>query len=408
MEAFLSVAQSTLSFALRGRSNPSSHAKMADFVSEPTLTTAAPSPEAINAGLKDLCLDKKTQQEPEDVIGDQEDNEPEDEDGKPDHGDDGDDGDDDAEEEELEEQEEPVLAKEEGGKKFRYPVRPGEPACSYYIKTGTCRFGSNCKYNHPRRRRRTLTKDSLEANHQAVKEKEREIGKETLPEKAGHGKCKYFLMPGGCKFGKDCKFAHDQEMNEEGSVELNFLGLPVRPGARECSYYMRTGGCKYANNCKFHHPDPIAVGGREPRDHPSKYNQGHTPVVSQLPATSWPMQIGSNEPVTFLNPSPHFMPGMILPPQGLHPTPEWNGFQAPVNPFYLQPAPPPPHPEMFVQYAPPNPVHQQVYIDEFPDRPGQPECQHFMKTGSCKFKSSCKFHHPKSRSVKASPSMHAA
>lgn len=39
----------------------------------------------------------------------------------------------------------------------------------------------------------------------------------------------YFLMPGGCKFGKDCKFAHDQEMNEEGSVELNFLGLPVRP-----------------------------------------------------------------------------------------------------------------------------------------------------------------------------------
>lgn len=30
----------------------------------------------------------------------------------------------------------------------------------------------------------------------------------------------------------------------------------------------------------------------------------------------------------------------------------------------------------------------------FPERPGQPECQYYMKTGDCKFGSSCRYHHP--------------
>lgn len=30
-----------------------------------------------------------------------------------------------------------------------YPDRPGEPDCSYYMRTGTCRYGPNCRFNHP-------------------------------------------------------------------------------------------------------------------------------------------------------------------------------------------------------------------------------------------------------------------
>lgn len=30
-----------------------------------------------------------------------------------------------------------------------YPDRPGEPDCIYYIKTGSCGYGSTCRYNHP-------------------------------------------------------------------------------------------------------------------------------------------------------------------------------------------------------------------------------------------------------------------
>ena len=31
------------------------------------------------------------------------------------------------------------------------PQRPGEPECSYYMKTGVCAFGSKCKFHHPPR-----------------------------------------------------------------------------------------------------------------------------------------------------------------------------------------------------------------------------------------------------------------
>ena len=30
------------------------------------------------------------------------------------------------------------------------PQRPGEPDCSFYIKTGICKFGMNCRYHHPK------------------------------------------------------------------------------------------------------------------------------------------------------------------------------------------------------------------------------------------------------------------
>lgn len=37
----------------------------------------------------------------------------------------------------------------------------------------------------------------------------------------------------------------------------------------------------------------------------------------------------------------------------------------------------------------------------FPERPDQPECQHYMKTGGCNYGTSCKYHHPKERNQAA-------
>lgn len=31
-----------------------------------------------------------------------------------------------------------------------FPERPGEAECQYYLKTGDCKFGSSCRYHHPR------------------------------------------------------------------------------------------------------------------------------------------------------------------------------------------------------------------------------------------------------------------
>ncbi|MBA0665778.1 hypothetical protein Goklo_002256 [Gossypium klotzschianum] len=37
----------------------------------------------------------------------------------------------------------------------------------------------------------------------------------------------------------------------------------------------------------------------------------------------------------------------------------------------------------------------------FPERPGEPECQFYMKTGDCKFGAVCRFHHPRERVLPA-------
>ncbi len=29
------------------------------------------------------------------------------------------------------------------------PIRPGQPDCAFFLKTGTCKFGETCKFNHP-------------------------------------------------------------------------------------------------------------------------------------------------------------------------------------------------------------------------------------------------------------------
>jgi len=46
-----------------------------------------------------------------------------------------------------------------------YPERPGEPDCSYYIRTGLCRFGATCRFNHPPNRKLVWAAVFLEHKH---------------------------------------------------------------------------------------------------------------------------------------------------------------------------------------------------------------------------------------------------
>ncbi|XP_014498626.1 zinc finger CCCH domain-containing protein 43 [Vigna radiata var. radiata] len=273
------------------------------------------------------------------------------------------------------------------GRAQQYPLRPEAEDCAYYLKTGSCKFGFNCKFNHP-----------LKRKNQAKKENAGE--KEEQAERSGQTECKYYLRSGGCKFGKACKFNHKREKCSSANpiAELNFLGLPIRVGEKECHYYMRNGSCKFGANCKFNHPDPTAGGG----DSPSRYDNGSSVSlqgVSQSSISSW----SSTRP---LNESTPFVPMILSANPGVSPqSSEWDGYQAPV---YL------PERNMHLPstYVMNNPVmetnvymhhQQQVQVEEFPERPGEPECSYFLKTGDCKFKSNCRFHHPKNRITRLPP-----
>jgi len=41
-------------------------------------------------------------------------------------------------------------------------------------------------------------------------------------------------------------------------------------------------------------------------------------------------------------------------------------------------------------------LQDQIYQQQkYPERPGQPDCQHYMQFGKCKYQSECIFNHPK-------------
>ncbi|KAK3005719.1 hypothetical protein RJ639_016704 [Escallonia herrerae] len=270
---------------------------------------------------------------------------------------------------------------------YSYPLRPDAEDCSFYMRTGMCKFGSQCKFNHPMRRKNQAAREPVQR-------------KEENFDRPGHTECKYYLTSGGCKFGKACRYNHGRGKTAVAPlVEFNFLGLPIRLGERECPYYMRNGSCKYGSNCRFNHPDPTAAGGDKPL---SGYGNGKSLSVqgtSQNTMSSWSLPRTLNETAPFVPTA--YSPTHRIPP----PNPEWNAYQAPVYPSESS-LPTPPAFAMnnlatdtnfYANHQPP-PV-----FEEFPERPGQPECSYYMKTGDCKYRSSCKFHHPRSRVPKRFP-----
>lgn len=71
-----------------------------------------------------------------------------------------------------------------------------------------------------------------------------------FPRRAGAPVCDFYSKTGHCRYGEACRFDHPPEY----AVKLNSKGLPIRPGATLCSFYERTGDCKFGAACKFHHP----------------------------------------------------------------------------------------------------------------------------------------------------------
>ncbi|KAG8372969.1 hypothetical protein BUALT_Bualt12G0122300 [Buddleja alternifolia] len=308
--------------------------------------------------------------------------------------------------------EEPMWQLGLGGGPESYPERPNEPDCIYYLRTGFCGYGNRCRFNHPRDRSAAM--GALRAS-----------GGE-YPERHGQPLCQYYMRTGMCKFGASCKYHHPKHgAGSSATVTLNYYGYPLRPGEKECSYYVKTGQCKFGVTCKFHHPQPAglqmpAPSHGPPPGHLAGPAAGPTRAVYppvQSPSVQASQQYGvipGNWPVT----RPAMLPGSYVPgsygpmlfPPGVVPVPGWTPYPAPVSPS------PSTQPTVgggpiygIPQLSPSATAYTGPYLSitssagpssssqkehAFPERLGQPECQYYLKTGDCKFGSSCKYHHP--------------
>ncbi|KAF8100091.1 hypothetical protein N665_0231s0030 [Sinapis alba] len=277
-----------------------------------------------------------------------------------------------------------------------YPVRPGAEDCAFYMRTGTCKFGSTCKFNHPLPNPRKFQI----ARESKVREKEEEDADKMMD-------CKYYFRTGGCKYGVACRFNHSKPKSDDvpSAPELNFLGLPIRPGEIECLFYMRNGSCKFGADCKFNHPDPTTLGGT---DSPSFHGNNGGSIGSFSPKSTFHASSTSWSSPRHANGTAPFIPSMLSQTRGASSQPpEWNGYQASsmypsersvfsTSTTYLMNNPSA-ETSIFTPYK------YQKPAEEFPERPDQPECSYYLKTGDCKFKFTCKYHHPKNRLPKQPP-----
>ncbi|KAI0488669.1 hypothetical protein KFK09_028508 [Dendrobium nobile] len=224
-----------------------------------------------------------------------------------------------------------------------YPDRPGEPDCMHYMKTGSCGYGSSCRYNHP-----TYVGQGTRA-------------KGELPERVGQPDCQYFLRTGMCKFGATCKYHHPRDRQDARALGFNILGFPMRQDEKSCSYYMRTGTCKFGVACKFDHPQP-ASGAIFPLALNGSSAYG-SPLSSVAPAPSMPFAGGiaawplSNGPSYMSNPRmqclPAYMPVIIPPTSGTIPGQQgWTNYT------------------------------------------GHAVCSFYSMYGTCSYGSACRFDHP--------------
>ncbi|THF96011.1 hypothetical protein TEA_027276 [Camellia sinensis var. sinensis] len=320
-----------------------------------------------------------------------------------------------------------------------YPMREGEPDCSYYIRTGLCRFGAACRFNHPPNRKLAIATSRMKGEFpERIGQPECQLTNIGLlstvypilistPSKAFFTLMKFFhnipLMPVKISYSTSSfqGVAANPMCFPHGS-DLGYLRLHIQ-NETECAYYLRTGQCKFGSTCKFHHPQPsnMMVSLRGSPVYPTVHSPT-TPGQQSYPGgiTNWPLSRASFIPSPRWQGPSSYAP-LIL-PQGVMSVPGYtysghpssvsssesqqqtagnnqiygtsrqseaanSGSQGTLSPYRSGSVP--------VGYY----ALQRENV--FPERPGQPDCQFYMKTGDCKFGAVCRFHHPRERLLPA-------
>ena len=249
--------------------------------------------------------------------------------------------------------------------KTELPRRPGKPPCAFYVRMGTCKFGSTCKFDHPDLQNMATPGHMWKAYPYNM----------VSVQAAMHGNYPAMAMP----------FVppNANAMADKGNGNLP-NGHPYEPALIEQS---ETSG------------DISPPQGRA-----SSTSQGTQEFG--IPVHAMPYQYGGMVPMSYANMFPYmYAQTGGMPPQAYvynEASPYPVRADAPDCTYYMKTG----HcrfgatckfnhpPERLAQLSSTSEGGVSLNSLGLPIRPGATECSYYMKTRTCKFGRTCKFHHP--------------
>ncbi|KAG8056200.1 hypothetical protein GUJ93_ZPchr0001g32522 [Zizania palustris] len=96
-----------------------------------------------------------------------------------------------------------------------YPQKPGGTVCDFYMKTGFCKFSERCKFHHPVDRSAPDLTANWELSQQAVS-----LTLAGLPRREDAEVCAFYMKTGACRFGMHCRFDHPPPQEAISKVSM--------------------------------------------------------------------------------------------------------------------------------------------------------------------------------------------
>ncbi|KAL9255148.1 Zinc finger CCCH domain-containing protein [Drosera capensis] len=129
-----------------------------------------------------------------------------------------------------------------------YPRRPDAADCVFYLKTGTCKYGVNCSFNHPVRR----------VVYQ-VSDRDKEKESHGLSDDTEKIQCREPIA-----FVADSKLPYMKSNYGNNKHQAVKQQQHVRQGSPPVDEYERQGFCKYGSHCLFDHSVNISPSSPAP------------------------------------------------------------------------------------------------------------------------------------------------
>jgi len=112
------------------------------------------------------------------------------------------------------------------------PLRPGAVKCKHFLKFGVCKFGESCRYDHPPDEAGKELDTQQPAPRTGAAMLPNGVAQTGgLPVRPNEKECSYFMKTGMCKYGETCRWHHppEKQTKDVKFVKPNDAGMGAAP-----------------------------------------------------------------------------------------------------------------------------------------------------------------------------------